>query len=299
MRENRFRQTILHITCIVLVLSAIGCSEKKTVDATNTPAPAFTLQCDLSISFSPTAAPVISRSQVGTSTTVLLVHGKNGSPTRTQIQSLITELNTAGYDVIAPYMPWSGLSWNGTLCDGMNYINELILSEQNNENYVILLGHSLAGPIALAYSALSNSNKADAINVVAPGHFIHQSSILASEHASSIAAAKQMETNGLSDQIATFQTYNNGQLVDISTTAKNYLSFHDTSQFPNILSSIPLVTTPTLWLAGQQDSLTTVANNLGIAGAIPTTGNIYSYKEVSGDHFTVLESVPAELNEFF
>ena len=73
---------------------------------------------------------------------------------------------------------------------------------------------------------------------------------------------------------------------------------HDTEQFPDILSSIPRTTTPTLWLAGTDASLTATAKNLGIVNSFSNNVD-YTYKELSGDHFTVLQNVPEELKIFF
>ena len=288
---------------LFLLFFIAGCSEKS--PNVNAGAPEFTLQCDLNSLYTPVAERISSlktSEEQPVQITVIAIHGKNGSPLNLHMQTLKTNLNAAGYDVIMPYMPWSGIQWDGSLCDGISYINELIIEERNRvgSNYILLVGHSLAGPVTLAYSALADTEKADRASIVAPGHFIHQSGILAEEHAASISLAKSMVSSAQGDTIATFQTYNNGVPVAISATALDYLSMHDTSQFPDILSSIPLVTTPTLWLAGQNDPLTSTAKTLGVIDAIPVSVNAsIQYKEVTGNHFTVLENVPTELSEFF
>ena len=197
-----------------------------------------------------------------------------------------------------PYMPWSGLTWNGTLCDSISYLNSLISTEKSAGKPVILLGHSLAGPVVLAYSALDNSTKPDAISIIAPGHFIHQSSVLADAHASSITLANSMVSSGEGDQFASFETFNNGASVTISATPVTYLSMHDTDQFPNIESSIPLASQPMLWLAGLDDPLTAIANSFGFINLIPaSSSNIY--KELTGDHYSVMGNVTAELDPWF
>jgi len=305
-KSVEFKGTIHFMKYTVLLVGLViflnACENNNPETAANTPR--FVLECDLTQTYTPATSPIVSPSTNGISSqTVLAIHGKNGSPLRDHMTTLKTRLNAEGYNVIMPYMPWSDLSWSGSLCDSMAYINEIITAERTNEsskdNYIILLGHSLAGPVSLAYSALENTNKADAVNVVAPGHFIHQSSVLADAHGASIEAANTMAANGMGNDIATFQTYNNGSSVDIATTANIYLSMHDTAQFPNILSTIPENKTSTLWLAGLTDSLTGVAKNLGIIDSIPNDNDFYTYKEVSGDHFSVLETVPNELQEFF
>lgn len=285
---------LISIFGLLLILSGCGESPLDSGD----PTPVFTLQCDLTSVYTPSVAPVVTRTG-SASVTVVLLHGKSGSPLNQHIAGLQSDLNSQGYDVVAPYMPWSGSNWTGTLCDSISYINELIHNErQSTGNYIVLVGHSLAGPVSLAYAALADTEKPDALSVVAPGHIPHQSTVMAQAHADSLVLAKNMVFNGQSNQLATFQTLNQGIVYDISTTPTIYLSMHDPEQFPNILASIPLVQTRTLWLAGQDDALTTSMKNLGITGAIPA-GDMFTYKEVSGDHFTVLQSVPAELNLFF
>ncbi|MDX1812594.1 MAG: alpha/beta hydrolase [Gammaproteobacteria bacterium] len=290
---------LLILFCSLLLISA--CAENTNNTPSEEPIPEFTLSCDLNVAYTPLADPIESPSSNGTpaSITVLVLHGKNGSPNNSGMNDLRANLNAAGYNVVMPYLPWTGTNWNGTLCDGMAYINQIIDAERaKSTNYILLLGHSLGATNALAYTALSDTSKPENLIAVAPGHYLHESSILSTVLAPSISLAKNMVANGQSNDIATFQTYNNGQTVDISTTPLIYLSFHDTAEFPDIKSSINEIETRILWLAGQSDSLTNSAKNLGIIDIVEKNKNI-TYKEVSGDHFTILQNVPSELLDFF
>lgn len=294
------QKNLLLFILLSLILSACGSGGGGDVgsDPTNTVAE-FNLQCDLSSNY----AAITPETSAATTTyiaTVIAVHGKNGSPARAHMQSLKSDLNAQGYDVILPWMPWHDLNWDGTLCDGISYLNELVETEKNLGNPVILLGHSLAGPIVLSYSALSDTTKPDALTILAPGHFIHQSSVLASAHASSIQSAKDKIAAGMGDIAATFQTNNGGQLVNISTTPNIYLSYHDTAQFPDIRSTVPLVAEPMLWLAGADDPLTSIADDtFGIIDLIPSIPTANKYKVIAGDHFTLVDNVTAELHPWY
>lgn len=287
----------------LMLLALVGCGgggdSSDGGSNTTTSIPEFNLQCDLNAGYT-AAIPPLSYPTANTYVaTVIIVHGKNGSPTRAHLQTLKDDLNAQGYDVILPQMPWHGLTWDGTLCEGITHLNDLITTEKDLGKPVILLGHSLAGPIVLGYSALTDTTKPDAVTVLAPGHFIHQSSILADLHAPSIQSAKDKIAVGMGDVIATFQTSNNG-LVNISTTANIYLSFHDTSKFPDIAASLPLVAEPMLWLAGADDRLTAVADDiLGIVALIPSVPTTNSYRVIPGDHFTVVNNVTAELHPWY
>jgi pimeloyl-ACP methyl ester carboxylesterase len=281
------------ISIYLFILTLIACGGGGGADGISSPA-AFTLQCDLNATYTPIAPPVTSTGSGVPNTTVIALHGKSGSPLAAHMTALAADLNSQGYNVVMPYMPWSGLNWNGTLCESISYINSLIVAENNAGNSVILLGHSLAGPIVLSYAALKDTTKPNAVAVLAPGHFVGNSSVLAGLHASSIQTAKNMVAAGQGDVIATFQTGNGGVPIDISTTPNIYLSYHDTGQFPNIKATIPLVSEPTLWLAGSSDSLTDVAKRLGIIDTIPTNSN-YDYREIQGDHISMVGNAPDEL----
>ena len=281
----------------LFVLSACG------GDTVSDPAPteqntSFNLQCDLTALYTATADPIVSSGSGTATTTVIALHGKSGAPTRAHMQTLAADLNQQDYKVVMPYMPWSELDWNGTLCDSISYINNLVTNELNSGNSVILLGHSMAGPIILAYGALPDTAKPGALAVVAPGHYVPNSSVLAGLHAASIELAKNMISNGQGDQNATFQTSD----YNISTTPVIYLSFHASEQLsdqlPDIKASIPRVSIPVLWLAGTGDRLTEITKTLGIIDALPADSN-YTYREIAGDHYSLIDNVTSEMGPWF
>lgn len=265
--------------------------------------PTFNLTCAVGVTYAPFAAPMeTSPAGGGATTTVIALHGKNGVPGALHMNTLSTSFNNAGYDVVRPYLPWSNTStpteWNGSLCDGMSYIDSLIDAEIGAGKSVILLGHSLAGPIVLAYSALTNTTKPDALAVLAPGHFVHDSNVLAGLHAPSIATAESMVMANNGDVVASFETSNGGVMQDIDATANIYLSFHSTNQFPNLKASIPLAIIPTIWLAGNADPLTNSAIALGIISVVNTRSN-YDYREITGGHINLVSNVTAELDPWY
>lgn len=257
------------------------------------------LQCDLNSSYTAAIAPDTSRTTNPYIATVIVLHGKNGSPYSAHLQQLKNDLNALGYDAILPQMPWHGVNWDGTYCDAISYLNNLITAEVDLGNPVILLGHSLGGNVALSYSAMGNTTQPDALTVLAPGHFIHLSRNLANAHASSIQRAQNMVAVGNGNVVSTFQTSNGGTIRDIYTTPIIYLSFHDKAQFPGISSSIPSVSVPMLWLAGDTDPLTAVADNtFGITSLIPRNGTNL-YKVIPGDHISMVYAAATELNQWF
>ena len=259
----------------------------------------FDLSCDLTSNYTPGIGDPIVTAGTGTpTTTIIALHGKNGTAASSTVATLATDLNVAGYDVIRPNMPWANFNWDGSLCDAMAYLDNLIDAEITAGKSVILLGHSMAGPIALSYAALSNTTKPDAVVVIAPGHFVGTSMNFDSLHAADVTTAETMVAAGDGDVIATFKTSNGGTMQSISTTPNIYLSFHSPDQFPDIKASIPLVSGPTLWQAGLSDPLTTSAKSLGIIDTIPAGAN-YDYREIAGDHYTVINNVTTELDPWY
>ncbi len=169
------------ISILIFAFILTGCggggSDSATPNpGTTTPTATLNLQCDLTASYIPVSDPVVSPATGTSIATVIAVHGKSGTPTRPHMSTLSSDLNGQGYNVIMPYMPWSTLNWDGTLCDGISYINSLITAEKASGNTVILLGHSLGGVNVLSYAALSNTTKPDALLVLAPGHAVQRES---------------------------------------------------------------------------------------------------------------------------
>jgi pimeloyl-ACP methyl ester carboxylesterase len=279
---------ILSLAFTLILSGCVGGDSSSSTSST------LSLQCDLNVSYTPIAAPIRSTGTGTPTTTIIALHGKSGTPTRSHMSTLANELNAQGYDVVMPYMSWATLNWNGTLCDGISYINSLVAAEKISGNSVILLGHSLGAVNVVSYAALENTAKPDALIVMAPGHFPHDSPVLANLHASSIQAAKSKVTVGLGDEIGTYQTSD----YNITTTANIYLSFHDTAEFPAIKTAIPLVSLPTLWLAGLTDPLTALAETLGIIATMQAN-SVYTYKEIAGDHYTLVSNVTDELNPWY
>ncbi len=283
------------IVCVLIFINffIVGCIDKNAT-ATNE---VIEGECSLNADYIINTEPIRLYSDNLDAPTIILLHGKNGSPLSSDIYSLADDFKFDGYNVIMPYMAWSSTQWSGTFCDSISYLNYLILTEKaKTDQDVILAGYDLGATVALSYEAMSNTLKADTLNILAPSHFIHQDSALANAHADSIALAKEMVENNQSDEIKTFYTYNNNTAVAITTTPEIYLSFHDIDEFPNIEETTPLVFTWMLWLAGQDDPLTTSAMSYGIVDLIPS---YQTYKEIPGNHTTFLTDVSDEFNTWY
>ena len=258
----------------------------------------FNLQCDLSASYTPSAPPIVSVGTGAPTTTVIALHGNSGSPDNSVMQTLTTDLNPLGYTVKKPYLPWTSLVWDGTLCDGITYVNSLVAAEKASGNSVILLGHSLGGVFVTTYAAHANITNPDGYVMLASGHFVPNSNNLNSQHAASIQSAKNKISAGQGDVLATFQTSD----YSITATPNVYLSFHGIDQLPDQFSdlkaAIPLISVPSLWFAGLSDPLLGTTKNLGVFDSF-SANSVFTYEEIVGDHFSLADNVVVVLDPWY
>jgi len=268
-------------------------------DANVTTATDTTLSCVGTTAFDPIASglgsPIIT-SAVGTpqNTTVILMHGKTGSPYASFLESFQSDLAALGYKVIAPFMPWSSTTWQGSLCEGMAYINSLASSEVAAGQDVVLAGHSMGAAYSLMYGVTQPSATIKAIISIGPGHFMHVSNKLQSTTASDVTRARDLEANDSGDVLDTFVTLNGGSSQDIATTATRYLSFHDLERIPNVNLYAQTITLPVLWISGSDDPLTTNQNHQQLAASITSVNS--EFQLLSEDHQGVVALTPNPIN---
>ena len=260
----------------------------------------YSVDCSAYAAYVPARTPEITLSSSGAAaTTLVLMHGKAGSPLDAYLAPLATALSDAGYDVVVPYLPWSETAWDGAMCEAMNYIDSLAAAEALKGRNVVIAGHSMGGAHALIYAATAPSDEVKAVITLAPGHFPHLElpllilldPINASSIASSTTLAEEMVAAGNGDQLNTFDTLIpdlNNPLLQISATANHYLSYHALDQFPDINDVLPVIKLPVLWLAGTDDELTDLYNMAVLSGQIASNGSLY--QPVSGDHLDMVSN---------
>lgn len=254
----------------------------------------FTLDCSTATAYIPSNTPLtIASTTDPAKTTLIVMHGKNGFPTAAHLQTFYTAMAAQGYDVIAPYMPWSGTTWNGSLCEAMAYIDQLAEAEITQNKDVVIVGHSMGGVHALIYGATEPPAGVKAIVPIAPGHMPHQSSVFQNAVAVDVSRAESLVASGQGDVVDSFETRNNGTQVAINTTPNIYLSYHALDQFPDIHGVLPNIDLPVLWFAGDMDNLTTAYNMAGLADEITSADS--EYQLLSGTHLAVVTNTPMPL----
>lgn len=252
------------------------------------PANAVVPGCEGAGPYTPYAAPVVDMRSPVADVTVIVMHGKGGSPNATFLQDLSGRLAAAGYNVIAPWMTWSR-NWDGTHCQGLNYLDSLVDAERAAGRRVVVVGHSMGGMHALIYGSLAGS-KIPAVVAIAPGHFLstNPNSSLMQAIAPYVSKAQDLVMQGLGDVVSyELYTLNGSQLQQTVTTPNIYLSFHSLSYFPAISDVLSQVNLPVHWIAGSEDPLTSNYITYDMFGMMPY--NAHSLFEVlPGDHYTVV-----------
>ena len=266
----------------------------------------YSVDCSAYATYTPATPPLITLSAgVAAKITLIIMHGKASSPL--YLSSLNNELANAGYDVITPYMPWSDVTWDGSMCEAMNYIDSLATQEAAKSHTVIIAGHSMGGAHAMIYAVTAPAAEVKGIIALAPGHFPHLELPLlavldpatATMISSSIAKAEVMAASGNGDVLDTFDTLIpdlNDPLLQISATANDYLSYHALDQYPDIHDVLPAIKLPVLWLAGDGDQLTSIYQMAILFGRITSQNS--SYAVVAGDHLSMVSDSAMPIDDW-
>lgn len=260
----------------------------------------YLVDCTAYIAYAPGLMPEYTPSSAAPATSsIIVMHGKTATPVDAYLLNLYSALSDDGYDVVAPYLPWRDTSWDGSMCEVMNYIDLLAQQEAAKGRAVIVAGHSMGGAHALIYAVTDPAEEVKAIVALAPGHFPQLEMPLltllfpniADSINSSITLAENMVASGDGGQLNTFDTLlpdPGGPLLPISATANDYLSYHALDQYPGIDDVLPPIKLPVLWLAGEDDPLTAFYNMAALSSRITSLNS--DYQLVAGNHIDMVSN---------
>jgi len=222
-------------------------------------------------------------------TTVVMLHGKNSSQWTQAFDPLITFLLKKRYRLLVPQLPW-GKEWDGTMCQGLNYVDKLVRAERRKGRQVVVLGHSFGGTHALIYAARAKRNL-KGIVVIGPGHMLPLAKAVIEETRTQVAKAKRLERVGKANRMTKFTTKNTGdEINEIRTTPRIYLSYHDVNRFADMTKTLPKVRKRLLWMVGDKDPILPSYNNSNLLGYLPRKPG-YKYKILNGGHRDVFGQV--------
>lgn len=189
--------------------------------------------------------------QAGGTLGVILMHGKQASPQKSQgLRDIASKLESAGMKTVMPLMPWGEGSWERIsvtpeqvfgMIDG--YAAQL---RGQGAQRIVVVGQSLGANMALAY-AVSRQNVAGIV-MAAPGHnpaYSYRSNPAIKE---AIDRAASLAQSGQRDQPFSGGDDNQGSNIRLSTTAGVYIGWMSprgaasmTAQAPLLPASIPVM----------------------------------------------------------
>lgn len=274
--RNKMHKTLKVLLFVIGVTLLMGCVTTNTSIKLNT-----------SAGYSATGLYYSTvKNKVSKDIVFIAIHGKSGRPDSHHQLNLYHKLTSAGYDVMAIKMPWSS-DWNGTLNDGVEIIDAAVSQLVKKGKKVVLIGHSLGGSAVLIYAANNPLKGVVGVVAVAPGHMLHKSNRMQRVSYESVAKARALVLEGKAESDSSFQVLNTGKVSERYMSAKVYLSYFDTQQFPDIEKLLPEIKLPVLWVAGRQDRLTLAYDMEMLFEDLPDNRR-NKYLEINGDHKGVL-----------
>lgn len=184
---------------------------------------------------------------------IVLMHGKSGSSSG-HIGELATALQSKGYIVSTPTMPWSGNRiYDATFDEAMSEIDREIESlRKKGAQKVVVAGQSMGANAALGYGAARSG--VDGIIVLAPGH---TPELPASVRlfGGDVKRARELMASGKGKEKQRFSDINQGKMFTVVASAEVYLSWFDPegpAVMPKSAASIK-VPVPLLLIVGSKE----------------------------------------------
>jgi len=221
---------------------------------------------------------------------VLLLHGKNpGNPNDPNIGNLKSKLDGEGMITLLPEMPWAARryidgDWDKAMAEIDGHVKTL---RSRGATKIAIAGHSMGSPAAIGYAA-TRPGAVDAIALLAPGHtpdaFFQFPTLKAVRD--SIEEAKRMVTAGQGDTKRDFNDVNQGKVLLVRMTAKDYLSYFDQGSGADMLATAPKLpaTTAVLWVVGNDDPIFHRGRSTYFSKLPANPKN--QYVEITATHFT-------------
>lgn len=171
------------------------------------------------------ALPSSAIAQTLAGTGVVLMHGKTGKPDG-NIRELTAALRQAGATVVTPEMPWAGgRIYDASYEQAMTQIESAAAElRKRGAKKIVIAGQSLGANAAIGYGV--RHDDIAAVVAIAPGHNPSVPPVLKHTQAS-VDAARKLESSGQGNTLQSFVDVNQGKVLKVRATAKNYLSYLD------------------------------------------------------------------------
>ncbi len=224
---------------------------------------------------------------------IVLMHGKWDRPP-TNVIGLARQLETAGYKVAMPTMPWAGtreydVPYSQALAEIESAANAL---RDKGAIHIVVAGLSFGANGALAYAGSGKS--VDAIIALSPGHTPERGGFRKALEPS-VAKSRQMIESGSGKDRAWFDDRNQGKAKQVRATAEAYFSYFDPEglgAMPKTAASIP-APTPLFMAIGSADGMSSVAEESIFKRAPKHEKSLYMI--VPADHIGITSAIAPAL----
>jgi dienelactone hydrolase len=156
---------------------------------------------------------------------IVLLHGKWGSPLG-NIKGLADALKANGYEVTAPFMPWSTKrAYDVPYQDALNELDQIVKKYRAaGLSRVYMVGTSFGANGSIAYAAYGQ-HPIDGVIAIAPGHLVDHPVSWPKLYGKKLAMANELIKAGKGDELETFTDSNGGKMRDFSMKASVFVSY--------------------------------------------------------------------------
>jgi len=232
-----------------------------------------------------TTASVYKASEPARGITVVMLHGKTGKPGLSFYSGFYKYLRKAGYNVVAPRMPYS--RFDADYAQTIAVIDAAVDEAVKRGDRVVIAGHSMGATFSLHYGGNHPRKEIIGIMPIALGHQPEFSQKFQEVTIRSVLKAREMVEAGEGSKKESFDDLNMGRQSSIRMTAHTYLSYYDPRVFPELKPILQKIHVPVFWLSGASDRLRYVyeaEDNFKIIPPNPKS----KYLEAAGEHKSVV-----------
>jgi len=227
--------------------------------------------------------------------TIVFLHGKSAAPDHPYLTSLYSTLNSAGYRVVAPQMPWG--KWDGTLQQGLEVIDAAVQAAANDGHKVIVIGHSAGGLGVILYRPSDPPKALIGKATLDVGHLLDTASPgFQARFAEPVRLARQFVAEGKGKETERFTAVNTKGTKryeeTLVTTPEIFLSYHDLETFPSTTEALRQTKTPVFWAIAKHS---TIGNNKRPTFDFIPVRPENVFLEVEADHNTMTDRSAEDL----
>jgi pimeloyl-ACP methyl ester carboxylesterase len=222
----------------------------------------------------------------------VLVHGKQGSPTR-DMTKLAAALRERGYAVATPTMPWAeDRIYAAHYAAALAQLDQEVTGlRRRGARSVVMVGFSLGANGALGYAAVHPGLAG--LVLLAPGHF-PENPLYQQQVAAERARALRLLEAGQGAKPVAFQDSIQGVMINVRATPAIYLGYTDPAGPAVMARNAALIPAPLPILLIQENNPAVAAADAAIFRAAPADSRS-RYRRSEVDHMAVPDAAIPEI----